>query len=414
MNIKNITNSNVNLTKMLFRSGHALELKDAIENLNNFKSPGKPLSSINNELNNIVNNKDNDSIIYLESINKSSTKNNTILPNLIFPNNQIKTDLKSIPVTSIQNTAKYFHIGNKFMSFNMFRSLLNNFNTDIKNIQNNTQEINTNNLRYYLNLLTNFEYSLLNNYNMYRFNKTNKYVFAMKKAAKFLNVAFNSKGCFISRPSFNLIITNNDIENEIINNLRQNQTSTKVVINFFYYVKTSEVYNSIVQNDNARILSDLFGEKFIYLTDYLTNLFNTEVELNMTRLYLPHQDASILVQALNVESYSNKFIRMISRLFKIMNIDNSNKSEIFDELNLLAIGKNNYTSYPSNVSGVSVKLAGRPLNERIIPRLTVKRAQRGSFNRLNAKMIEKSIYTDKTRKGAYSFTVTLSQKFNQN
>ena len=68
-------------------------------------------------------------------------------------------------------------------------------------------------------------------------------------------------------------------------------------------------------------------------------------------------------------------------------------------------------SYPSGISGVNIKLAGRALNERVIPRLTVKRAQRGSFNRLNAKLIEKSIYTDKTRKGAYSFTVTLSQNF---
>ena len=73
---------------------------------------------------------------------------------------------------------------------------------------------------------------------------------------------------------------------------------------------------------------------------------------------------------------------------------------------------NSVVSYPSGVSGVNIKLAGRPLNERIIPRLTVKRAQRGSFNRLSAKMIEKSMYTDKTRKGAYSFTVTLSQNFN--
>ena len=71
----------------------------------------------------------------------------------------------------------------------------------------------------------------------------------------------------------------------------------------------------------------------------------------------------------------------------------------------------NNISFPSRISGLNIKLAGRTVKEKVIPRLTVKRAQRGTLNRLNAKLIEKSMFTDKTRKGAFNFTVRLSHIF---
>ena len=72
---------------------------------------------------------------------------------------------------------------------------------------------------------------------------------------------------------------------------------------------------------------------------------------------------------------------------------------------------NEDVSFPSGISGVNIKLAGRSVNEKIIPRFTVKRAQRGNFSRLNTKMIEKSMYTDKSKKGAFNFSVRLSHIF---
>ena len=81
-------------------------------------------------------------------------------------------------------------------------------------------------------------------------------------------------------------------------------------------------------------MTENFSTKCSYLTDYLTKLFNTEVELNLVRLYQPYQDSNILVQFLNSESYNNKFIRLVSRLFKNINLSNSIKSEIFSDLNL--------------------------------------------------------------------------------
>ena len=152
--------------------------------------------------------------------------------------------------------------------------------------------------------------------------------------------------------------------------------------------------------------------------DYLTKLFNTEVELELVRLYRPYQDSNILVQFLNNLSYNNKFIRTVSRLFKKIKIykrknfinvsslqEHNNKNALYTKI------LNEPVAYPSGISGINIKLAGRPFKERIIPRFTVKRAQRGNFDRLNVKMIERSMFTDKTKKGAFNFTVKLSHIF---
>lgn len=398
-------------------SEHTKKLNEKIINLKSLNVTSNYLESKTDETNKIINTKNLTSVSKSEvnSVETSLCNKNLTLVDLLLVKNNIRNLQASFPrlnsIKILNNKSRYFGIGNRNMTLDIFLNMLNVLTKNIKQIQENTKQYNTNNLRHYLNLLTNFESKLCNsNYNLYKFNKTNKYLFAMQKASKFLNTYFNSNGCYISKPLFNLIYTNNKIENKIGSSLNKNfkLNEAKIIINLFYFTKTIERNSDTLtkQENKSNILSDLHQTKFSYLTDYLTKLFDTEVELNLVRLYLPYQDSNILVQNLNSESYNNKFIRLVSQLFKNININNNNS-------NLTFIDKNNQFSYPSKISGVNIKLAGRPLNERIIPRLTVKRAQRGSFNKLNARLIEKSMFTDRTKKGAFSFTVTLSQNFNK-
>ena len=208
----------------------------------------------------------------------------------------------------------------------------------------------------------------------------------------------------------------------------------KVIIHLFYYIKKDNVISrktttttgstslrpgaigsDIIEPKYKNILS-ILNDKLLYLSDYLTKLFNSNIEIELVRLYKPYQESNILVQQLNSDSYNKKFIRIISRLFKTINIyknlgatnDNSQK----DVLSNYKYGSaGGIVSFPSRISGLNIKLAGRTVKEKVIPRLTVKRAQRGTLNRLNAKLIEKSMFTDKSRKGAFNFTVTLSHIF---
>nr|YP_011014458.1 ribosomal protein S3 [Pallidohirschioporus biformis]WQA11111.1 ribosomal protein S3 [Pallidohirschioporus biformis] len=298
-------------------------------------------------------------------------------------------------------------------------------------------------------------------YENFQFKKAtyNKFIFAMEKATNLLNLAFKSSGCLISKPLFTIAykgsgsaaiskgrgyaavarlagcLTHGSIGDGLT--LKSNpslglDSKFKVNIHLFYYIKkeykhntashlpsllhTAAVHSS--QGVYTNILS-VINDKLLYLSDYLTKLFNTDIEIELVRLYKPYQDSNILVQQLNSESYNKKFIKIISRLFKTINIQSSPASaEMLKEEdknsnlnNILGYKAGNNVSFPSRISGLNIKLAGRTAKERVIPRLTVKRAQRGTLNRLNAKLIEKSMFTDKSRKGAFNFTVTLSHIF---
>lgn len=371
------------------RNGNSQILDEKIESLKLNNTNNLTLNSKTNEINQIINNKS--SLVFQnKDIIDNSNFNKLNISNLLlgYGASILKKGFK------LNAATRFIPLGHKNMGLDLLSTNLTLINDQKK-------------IRHYLNLLTNYEFKLFNsNYSFYKFNSSNKYLFIMEKASNLLKLAFYSKGCLISKPSFNIVYTNKKVENETTYNLDPvlAKNNPKIIINLFYYIKRSTLLNNKLLNNEANqsLISDTFSKKFNYLTDHLTNLFGTEVELNLVRLYQPYQDSNILVQHLNSGSYNNKFIRLISRLFKNINIYKQNKSNVVT---------NNKVSYPSGISGVNIKLAGRALNERVIPRLTVKRAQRGSFNRLNAKLIEKSIYTDKTRKGAFSFTVTLSQVF---
>ena len=75
---------------------------------------------------------------------------------------------------------------------------------------------------------------------------------------------------------------------------------------------------SILVNENNKIILNKFNDKFSYLCDYLTKLFNSEIELELVRVYRPYQDSNILVQNLNTLSYFQKFIKITNRLFVLM------------------------------------------------------------------------------------------------
>ena len=301
----------------------------------------------------------------------------------------------------------------------------------------------------------------------------NKFIYAMEKATKILILALKSSGCLISKPIFTIVYngsgygpsvkandprldnssisntvsslseveaslnTNNNLSNSSFNHAMpasgtaqegaNKKANFKVIIHLFYYIKKDRVpvarsQRSELEPKYSNILS-ILNDKLLYLSDYLTKLFNSNIEIELVRLYKPYQDSNILVQQLNSDSYNKKFIRIISRLFKTINIYKNKGSGLgpsglsdYNDESRAEAGKGlqftgNNLSFPSRISGLNIKLAGRTVKERVIPRLTVKRAQRGTLNRLNAKLIEKSMFTDKSRKGAFNFTVTLSHIF---
>lgn len=329
---------------------------------------------------------------------------------------------------------------------------------------NNTVE---SNIRHYLNLLTKFEYKLSNSYyDYFHFNKSNnnKYLFAMEKATNLLKLVFLSKGCLISKPIFNVVYSSNLIEGEITNSEHASTfpvTGTKandkpkIIISLFYFVNYSlsnaksslgsqskrrsmkqSMLNGVESLKDGQITT-IYNDKFLFLSEILNKLFNCDVELNLVRLYLPYQDSNILAQYLNIGSFKKRFVYLASRLFRTVKIfkktmiANRGIKTTFpngkslpacilngpfaplsgDDTGTTLFPLGDKIAYPSGVSGVNIKLAGRTPTQKLIPRVAVRRAQRGNFSRLNSKMIEKSMCIDTSKKGSFNFTVKLSHVF---
>lgn len=157
-----------------------------------------------------------------------------------------------------------------------------------------------------------------------------------------------------------------------------------------------------------------YNDKFIHLTDCLNSIFNSEVELNLIRLHKVFYDSHILVQDIALKSYKFRFVKLVSRLFKKLQIQNIGplNYSLNNSLPLPISNKENSTfSFPSYLSGINIKLAGRTFRQRVIPRMTVKRIQKGSLTNVNVQFIDRARFTGKTRRGAFSFTITLGHVF---
>lgn len=333
----------------------------------------------------------------------------------------------------------YYHLKNALNSIKTKKGkvIISADQKSLNNLINENNKLISYKIRHYLNLISKFNFKLSTSfYHLFQFKKSKKILFKMERAAEILRLAFLAKGCLISKPIFNIVYPKNNQfsgENEIdFANFKYNKfLKPKIIIHLFYYIKTKGLIDnvstpvgksirpnefSILVNENNKIILNKFNDKFSYLCDYLTKLFNSEIELELVRVYRPYQDSNILVQNLNTLSYFQKFIKITNRLFRKIKIyrkkNKFNKPSILGLNNpLKTILLNEQIAFPSGISGINIKLAGRPYKERIVPRFTVKRAQRGNFDRLNAKMIEKSMFTDKTKKGAFNYTVRLSHIF---
>jgi hypothetical protein len=86
-------------------------------------------------------------------------------------------------------------------------------------------------------------------------------------------------------------------------------------------------------------------------------------------------------------------------------------STVDQTTNIINPGPSNI-KYPSYLSGMNIKLAGRLMTQSIRPRFTVQSLQEGSLARVKVHFIEKSRFTGKNKRGAFSFTITISHVFN--
>jgi acetyltransferase-like isoleucine patch superfamily enzyme len=236
----------------------------------------------------------------------------------------------------------------------------------------------------YINSISEFKNETVKYQNIvYFFNKNNKglqnsSVVTNKNVFTLLESTFLSMSSLISKPV--IIITPN-----------------KVIIQLFYYLKIITNYSN-KQIKNNKLLN-INNNKLQSLCLILSQIYKKPVELELDRLHYPYFDSNILSNMIGLISNIVKLRFIIKKLFTIAKIKKTNKFI------------NKYSIIPSYLSGFKLKVAGRLLTQRVIPRLTVKTIQRGTLARGKANFVDSARFTNKNKRGSFSITISIGHIF---
>lgn len=205
-------------------------------------------------------------------------------------------------------------------------------------------------------------------------------------------------------------------------------------------LKNENLHNLEHLNEKMSINSyfSIFKSKLESLSLILSDNLKKKVEIEIIKIQYPFQNSYMLGQILGFNANKYNFYRMIHLLRNKVVVKNPSqdiwytkeKGEELAEsklkrikfqpssylpplfslnmLNSKFIKFNSNKKDSSYLSGLSVRLAGRLLTQSIRPRFTVQKIQYGSFARVKVDYMEKSRFTSKNKRGAFSFTVMLS------
>ena len=166
-----------------------------------------------------------------------------------------------------------------------------------------------------------------------------------------------------------------------------------VIINLFYYAVNK---NNKIKNDKT---VDLNINNLQGLTSKLSRYFKKPITLELTKLYSVSNNSQILAHVLGKLGLSRKrsFARIIGRFL-------SRQSEkIFFRKSI--------NKFSGAITGVYIKLGGRLLRGKIVPRRTVKKIQYGSLARSKSNYITNARIIQKNKRASFSFTVAIGHNF---
>jgi hypothetical protein len=147
-------------------------------------------------------------------------------------------------------------------------------------------------------------------------------------------------------------------------------------------------------------ISQIFPNKFKNLCEILSNLLQKNVELELIRLHYPYNDSNILANLLAIMINRIKLRILIKRLFA---------KAILKNKNLSSTKTNKLDIIPAFLSGIKIKVGGRLLNNKMVPRKTVKIIRRGAIAKGKFNYLDVARFTNKNKRGAYSITVSSGQ-----
>jgi hypothetical protein len=333
----------------------------------------------------------------------------------LIENSKIKT-IKNPNQIQLKKNISSFSNSNPKYNNNNLQTTLSDYNLLIKLNQSNNTNVNSSNKTFNYDIFKNFllatqpygayasrkyikdiakfksnsAYSLSKNYN-YKFNKSalsnNKLT---NNLYTFLESSFYSMSCLISKPIFII-------------------TPEKVIIQIFYYkllffklIKKNTTYvrnvgrNKII---NIRDKNSIFNLKINNLklkiiSQILARYFKKSIDFELIKLNNPYNHSKILVKLLGLIINKTNLRKIKNNIFKGAKTIDSNT--FLNNIN---------SNIPSYLAGVKIRVAGRLLTQRVIPRKTVKIINKGALARSKVIYLDSSRFTNKNKRGAFSITV---------
>lgn len=336
---------------------------------------------------------------------------------------------------------------NEMQIRNTRKSILNYLNFEKSDVLNNNTSFPIEATNYLGSVENNYNKPIINQYlkEMSKFNMSRKGIFIkysniigfnfnnntnklIKNIYKLLFTSFKSMYCLISKPVF--IISPDKITIQLfyylfvpnllklkqinllnkykkykyikyirnIKELKKKHQKFKIQISKFRRFKKNKI-NLLNLSSNA--LTKVFSNKFKILCNILSNLFKKPVELNLTRLHYPYFDSNILVNLLGIMINKIKLRIIIRKLFQNTIVKNLNSINLNRDNNII----------PAFLSGINIKVGGRLLTQRVVPRKTVKTIIRGASARSKVNFLDVGRYSNKNKRGAFSITVKSGQNY---
>ncbi len=156
--------------------------------------------------------------------------------------------------------------------------------------------------------------------------------------------------------------------------------------------------------------------ELVKLIDMLSKLLKLKVELQLNRLKYPYHDSSILAKLISFNSNQKRFTPLIKLIFKkasiitnsLKNLSRSeNKAEGSDFYNVVSGPKKLkiHNSIPTILTGLKIKISGRLITQRVIPKKTISKLEKGGFKKTKINIVDYATYTNKNKRGSYTVKV---------
>ena len=159
---------------------------------------------------------------------------------------------------------------------------------------------------------------------------------------------------------------NNKFPNILISNPIFNNSTNKSIISLFYYGNNINinVNNNNNNKKSSKISKVLFtNNDILSLSEVLSQLFEKEVSINLTRVHYPYINSTILAQYLIKNATTNTFLHFSEAILTYPSLSPDTYG---------TVNKDGSYVLPSYITSISLELSGRLVTEQQIPRVTKK------------------------------------------